>query len=90
MNSKVDDAVQVFRSVASDPAKLATVCQLAKVIDEAGDHLDASTEEKIQSIVKQVGPEFETAWNLGDDLDEDSPDAVAYDAALEELSSKCN
>ena len=80
----------MFRSVASDPAKLATVCQLAKVMNEAGDHLDAATEEKIETIVKQVGSEFETAWNLGDELDEDSPDAVAYDAALEELASNCN
>ena len=87
---QVEGAVQVFRSVANDPAKLATVCQLAKVMDEAGDHLDAATEVQIQTIVKQVGPEFETAWNLGDDLDEDSPDAAAYNAALEELSSKCN
>ena len=87
---KIEGAIQVFRSVASDPAKLATVCQLAKVMDEAGDHLDAATEEKIETIVKQVGSEFETAWNLGDDLDEDSPDAAAYNAALEELSSKCN
>ena len=87
---QVEGAVQVFRSVANDPAKLATVCQLAKVMDEAGDHLDAATEEKIQTIVKQVGPEFETAWNLGDELDEDSPDAAAYNAALDELASKCN
>jgi len=59
-------------------------------MDEAGDHLDAAPEEQIQTIVKQVGPEFEAAWNLGDDLDEDSPDAAAYNAALEELSGKCN
>ena len=61
---EVEAAAQVFRSVANDPAKLATVCQLAKLMDEAGDHLDAATEEQIQTIVKQVGPEFETAWNL--------------------------
>ena len=87
---QVEGAVQVFRSVANDPGKLATVCQLVEVMEEAGDHLDAATEEKIQTIVKQVGSEFETAWNLGDELDEDSPDAAAYNAALEELSSKCN
>jgi hypothetical protein len=76
----------VFRSVASDPAKLATVCQLAKVMDEAGDHLDAATEEKVETIVKQVG----SSSRLGDELDEDWPDAVAYDAALDELASNCN
>ena len=83
---KIEGAIQVFRSVASDPAKLATVCQLAKVMDEAGDHLDAATEEKVETIVKQVG----SSSRLGDELDEDSPDAVAYDAALDELASNCN
>ena len=30
-------------------------------------------------------PEFEMAWSLGGELDEASPDAAAYDAALDEL-----
>ncbi len=34
---QVEGAVQVFRSVANDPGKLATVCQLVEVI-----HLDAA------------------------------------------------
>ena len=49
-----EGAVQVFRSVANDPEKLATVCQFAKVMDKVGDHLDAATEEQIRRSLSRL------------------------------------
>ena len=39
--------------------------------------------------MKELGPEFETAFEAGADLDPDSEDGKAYDAALDKLDAKC-
>ena len=39
--------------------------------------------------MKQLGPDFGTAWNAGEGVDESSPDGKKLDAALDELASKC-
>jgi len=44
---------------------------------------------KIDGYMKQLGPDFQTAWNAGENLDENSPDAKAMDDAINELQSKC-
>jgi hypothetical protein len=41
-------------------------------------------------LIKQLGPDFETAWNVGGALDENSPDATAYNSALDGIPSKCS
>jgi hypothetical protein len=87
---KVESATKAFQSVAADPAKVKTYCEMSKVMEGAGDQADAATEQKIQTLIKQLGPDFETAWNVGGELDENSPDATAYNSALDDLSSKCS
>ena len=87
---KVESATKTFQSVAADPAKVKTYCEMSKVMEAAGDQADAATEQKIQTLIKQLGPEFETACNVGGELDENSPDATAYNSALDDLSSKCS
>jgi hypothetical protein len=87
---KVEAATKTLQSVAADPAKVKTYCEMSKVMECAGDQADAATEQKIQTLIKQLGPDFETAWNVGGELDENSPDAIAYNAALDDLSSKCS
>jgi hypothetical protein len=86
---EVDAAVRVFRTVATNPAKLAIFCQLNRVLEEAGDQFDAATEETVQSLVSRIGPDFEAAWDLGAELEDDSANAATYDATVEALSSKC-
>ena len=83
-------APKLFQSVAADPAKVKTYCEMSKVMEGAGDQADAATEQKIQTLIKQLGPEFETACNVGGELDENSPDATAYNSTLDDLSSKCS
>jgi hypothetical protein len=39
--------------------------------------------------MKQLGPEFTTAWNAGEGVDENSADGKKLDAALDALGSKC-
>ncbi len=43
----------------------------------------------MQDYIKQLGADFETAFEAGADLDPDSEDGKAYDAALDKLDAKC-
>ena len=87
---KIDAAVKTFKAVGGDPGKLKTFCDMSKVMDAMGEKQDAASEAKIQGFMKQLGSDFETAWGAAEDLNETSPDGKAYNAALDELSSKCS
>jgi len=84
-----DAAVATFQSVAKDPGKMQLYCEMSAVMDKAGDNPDNATEAKIDGYVKQLGPEFQSAWDVGDDVDENSPDGKRLDAALDDLTNKC-
>jgi hypothetical protein len=86
---KVDSAIKVFKAVSTDPAKLKTFCDMSKVMDAMGEKQDAAAEAKIQGFMKQLGTEFETAWNVGNDVNENSPDGKALNAAIDDLAGKC-
>jgi hypothetical protein len=88
-SSKADSAIATFQSVAKDAGKLKIYCEMSDIMDKAGDNPDEATETKIDDFVKQLGPDFQTAWDAGDDMDENSPDGKKLDAALDDLSSKC-
>jgi hypothetical protein len=86
---KIEAAVKTFKGVTADPAKLKTFCEMTKAMDALGDKDDAAAEAQITSMMKQLGPDFEVAWNAADDLDENSEDGKAYGAAIDELAGKC-
>jgi hypothetical protein len=93
-NEKVDSAVKTFDAVANDAAKLKTYCEMNKVMNSAGDDKandakDDALDKQIQDYMKQLGADFETAFEAGADLDPDSEDGKAYDAALDKLDAKC-
>jgi hypothetical protein len=86
---KIDAAVKTFKAVSADAGKLKTYCAMTKVMDAMGDKQDAAAEAKIQGFLKQLGSEFETAWNASNDVDEKSADGKAINAALDDLTGKC-
>ena len=86
---KVDAAIKVFQAVSANPAKLKTFCDMSKVMDAMGEKQDAAAEAKIQGFMKQLGTEFETAWNVGNDVNENSADGKAFNAGLDDLAGKC-
>lgn len=85
----VEAAIKTFKAVAADPARLKTFCAMSKLMDEVGDKDDQAAEAKIAALMKQVGPDFEKAWDLADTVDDNSDDGKAYLAALDELADKC-
>jgi len=86
---KVESAAKVFQTVAADPAKVKTYCEMSKAMDSAGEKPDQAADAKIQGYMKQLGPDFEQAWNAGNDLEENSEDGKTFSAALDKLSTKC-
>ena len=89
-SAKVDAAVKTFKAVATDPVKVKIFCDMSKVMDEAGDKPSPAADAKINGFMKQLGPDFETAWAVAEDLNDTSPDGKAYNGALDELAGKCS
>jgi len=87
---KVDAAVKTFKQTENDPGKLKTFCEMTQAMNAAGEKEDAATDAKVDGYLKQLGPEFQTAWNAGENVDENSPDGKTLDDAINELQSKCS
>jgi len=87
---QVDAAIKTFKAVAADPAKVKIFCDMSKAMDEAGDKPTPAADAKINGFMKQLGKDFETAWAAAEGLNDASPDAKAYNNALDELSGKCS
>jgi hypothetical protein len=88
-DAKIDAAVKTFKQVEGDAAKLKTFCAMSNAMDAEGDKEDAAADAKIDGYMKELGPDFETAWNAGENLDENSPDGKRLNDAMDELASKC-
>jgi len=88
-DAKVESAVKVFKQTEADAGKMKTYCEMDKTLDAAGDKEDAATDAKLDGYLKQLGPDFETAWDTSEAIDETSADGKALGAALDELGSKC-
>jgi len=68
------------------PNLLKTFCALLEML---GDKKDPKIEAAIDEYVKRLGPNFQSAWDVVEDIDENSPDGQAIDAVLDELEEKC-
>jgi hypothetical protein len=91
-NPAVDSAVKTFDTVGSDPAKLKTYCEMSKVMSSADAEDDKKSEaldKQMDGFMKELGPEFQTAFEAGADLDPESADGKSYDAAMDKLDDKC-
>ena len=91
-NAAVDAAVKTFDAVGNDAAKLKTYCEMSKVMSSADAEDDSKAEEmdkKMDGFMKDLGPDFQSAFEAGADLDPESADGKTYDAAMDKLDEKC-
>jgi hypothetical protein len=86
---KIEAAVKTFKAVAADPAKLKTFCAMDAALEAAAEKKDKAAGAQITQLMKQLGPEFESAWNAGEGVDDDTPDGKVFVSALDELTDKC-
>ena len=86
---KIEAAVKTFKAVAANPAKLRTYCAMAKVMERMGEKEDKAAEAEMDRYLQQLGPDFQTAWDAAEGVDENSPDGKIFYAAMDELEEKC-
>jgi hypothetical protein len=86
---KVASAVKTFKAIGSDAGKVKTFCEMVQTMDASGEKDDPAAEAKITGLMKQLGPDFETAWNAGEGLDDSTDDGKAFNAAMDDLAEKC-
>ena len=87
---KIESALKEFRAVGSDSARLKIFCEMSKALDAVDEREDAAAAAVIESSLKALGPEFQKAWDFGEDIDENSPGGRAMTAAIDELAGECN
>jgi hypothetical protein len=85
----VNQAIKAIEAVGSDPARLKLFCDLNKVLQAAGDKEDPGIQKQLEAIISQLGPDFGAAWDVGDELDETSPDGQEFYTAVDTLADKC-
>ena len=88
-DAKVDAAVKTLAAVGADSAKLATYCAMSKEMASSGEKASPESDAKIDGYIKTLGPDFEAAWNAGENLPENSPDAKVLGDAIDALEQKC-
>jgi hypothetical protein len=91
-NAAVDTAVKTFDAVGNDATKLKVYCEMSKVMSSADAEDDSKAEaldKQMDGFMKELGPEFQTAFEAGADLDPESADGKTYDAAMDKLDDKC-
>jgi hypothetical protein len=84
----IETAAKTFRAVAADPPKLKTFCAMDAALEAAAEKKDKAAGSQIVQLMKQLEPEFESAWNAGEGVD-DAPDGKAFVSALNDLTDKC-
>jgi hypothetical protein len=92
VSDNVAAAVKTIEQVGNDPAKLKTYCEMSKLMSTGDDEDESKAEaldKQMQGYMKELGTDFEAAFEAGADLDPDSEDGKAYDAALDGLDGKC-
>ncbi len=86
---KIDSAIKVFKQTEADAVKLMAFCAMSQTMEAAGESDDAATKAKIDDYLKQLGPEFEAAWKVFREADQNSPEGQALSRAVDELGGDC-
>jgi hypothetical protein len=87
-SAEVEAAIKLFNAVAADPVRLKIFCDMDDILEAAGDKDDPKIDAEIDAYIDRLG-DFATAWEAGEDLDENSPEGKAFNAAVEALEAKC-
>jgi len=92
-DARLDPALKAIAAIGTDPGKLMTFCEMSATMAAADNEKDQSkndaADKKVEDLMKSLGPDFTTAWSLGEELDPDKPDGKALGDAMDALDSKC-
>jgi len=82
-------AIKAVQAVGNDPARLKLFCEFHKILQSVGDKEDEATQRQIEDLVTRIGPDFSAAWDIADELDENSDDGQEFYDAVDTLAEKC-
>ena len=86
---KIDSAIKVFKQTEEDAGKLKTFCAMSKAMEAAGEDEDPASKAKIDGYLTKLGPDFEAAWKVFREADQNSPEGRVLNEAVDELGGKC-
>jgi hypothetical protein len=86
---QVDLAIKAVQAVGSDPARLKLFCEFHKLLQTVGDKEDDASQKQIEDLVAKIGPDFSAAWDVAEEIDENSEDGQEFYDAVDTLAEKC-
>lgn len=88
---QVQSAIATLAKLEADAANLQALCKINAELEAAGEDSAKSEalDRQLQAFVQSLGPEYVAAWDLVDELNPDSEDGKALNAAFERLEDKC-
>ncbi|MFO0992645.1 MAG: hypothetical protein U1E67_12040 [Hyphomicrobiales bacterium] len=91
-DEKTDAAIRALDALEADPVKLEPFCAIVKEMSSLGEGDDVKSEElevKMEEYLTSLGPDYASAWSIGEDLDPSSAEAAKLDAAFDRIEQKC-
>lgn len=88
----VEAAVKSLSKIESDPAKFQSYCKLIQDMDDLPDQeVDKADalESQLEDLLESIGADVVQAWELASTVDPQSDDGKAFEAAFDNLESKC-
>ena len=92
VSPKVQAAIKSLEKIEADGPKFQSFCKLLRDIDDLPEQEEAKAEAlevQLDSLLRSIGFDVLQAWDLGSDLDPQSEDGQAFEAAVEALEEKC-
>lgn len=92
VSPKVQAAIKSLEKIEADGPKFQSFCKLLRDIDDVPEQDEAKVEAletQLDSLLRSIGLDVLHAWDLGSDLDPQSEDGQAFEAAVEALEEKC-
>ena len=89
---KVEAAIKSLGKIEANEEKFKAFCKLIRDIDDLPDQEDAKAEAldvELEKLLRSIGFDVLQAWDLGGDLDPQSEDGKAFEAAMEAIEEKC-
>jgi hypothetical protein len=86
---QVDLAIKAVQAVGNDPVRLKAFCEFHKLLQSIGDKEDDASQKQVEDLVAKIGPEFSAAWDVAEELDENSEDGQEFYDAVDTLAEKC-
>lgn len=86
-----DAITAAIGAAAADETKVKAYCDMTKKMAEIGedDKKAEAAGDEIDGYFKALGPDFEAAWNAGQNAADDSAEAKAFDDSMAKLDDKC-